>query len=193
MSCGAVCGLGKSYYAEDGYGFGTATLDGLAAEVDRADKAEKKARAAFEAARAACNSCQVAAAKDKKDNKPERSCEAEVKAAEEAKEAADRALRILRAAIAAYRSALQNNWDTHHSNKVEAQKVKAMLYKIQQIEVRIGDPVGSTTGVYILEEQDGVIERSYRSRAKGKGALGKWWASSLDERLIHGVNFGAGE
>ena len=46
----------------------------------------------------------------------------------------------------------------------------------------------------MLEEEElGVIKRSYTSGKKGSGRIGKWWASSLDERIIRGVSAGAVE
>ena len=175
----------------DGFGFDTGEMDRLAAKVDQAEKAYQSALAALNAAMAALNSCTLNAAQDKRDGKPARSCAGESADVAAAQAAVDSARRTLEAAIAAYRNALQQNWNKHHKNKVDAQKIAALNRKIQQIEARLGDPVGITTGVYILEEQEGMIERSYRSRAKGKGMLGKWWVSSLDERIIHGVNIGA--
>ena len=176
-----------------GYGFDVAKMEQLEAEIDRAEQAEKDAQAALAVAEAAQTSCEKAAKEDKKNNKPKHSCSGKATAVKAAKAAADKARRALQSAIAAYRDALKRNLDKQHNNRVDWQKQLAVLHKIQQIEARLGDPVGITTGVYILEEQEWVIGRSYRSRAKGKGALGKWWASSLDERIIHGVNIRAPE
>ena len=185
----------------DGFGFDTGEMDRLAAEVDQAEKAYQRALAALRAAEEDRANYEAASEEDEKNNRAVRSYSGKAasvnttKAAAiaAAKAAADGARRALQLAQAKYRNRSQRSWNRHHTNRAKKQKQRAMKRKRRQKEARLGDPVGITTGVYILEEQEWVIERSYRSRAKGKGALGKWWASSLDERIIHGVNIGAPE
>lgn len=57
---------------------------------------------------------------------------------------------------------------------------------------RAGDPVLVTTGTYILEEEDFSLplfsySRVYVSEDVVKGSLGKYWKTSIDERLIRGT------
>ena len=194
----------------DGFGFDTGEMDRLAAEVDQAEKAYQRALAALRAAEEDRANYEAASEEDEKNNRAVRSYSGKaaavtaIKAAGKAGKtgktanttaiaAADGARRALQSAQAKYRNRSQRSWNRHHTNRAKKQKQRAMKRKRRQKEARLGDPVGITTGVYILEEQEWVIERSYRSRAKGKGALGKWWVSSLDERIIHGVNIGAPE
>ena len=184
----------SEFYPGGEYGFNREALNQLQAAIEQAKARLQAAKKALQAAIAASNSCQNAADEDKQAGKEPRSCEAESKAVKKAKQAVSDATKALQAAIAAYRAAYQNNWDTHHNNKVEAQKHKAVQHKIRQIEQQLGDPVGITSGIYILEETElGVIQRNYRSSQQGKGSFGKWWVSSFDQRIIHGINIDAPE
>jgi len=64
----------------------------------------------------------------------------------------------------------------------------------QSNSAQAGDPVRVTSGTYLLEEAElGIIKRSYTSGKKGRGRVGKWWVSNLDERIIRNVDSKAAE